>query len=94
MNKNLRYSLLKMLFNRKFLKELQKILNGSNLYPRTKYTVNCLLKTKEEHQENKYLIFDAIGYDTSRNNDPSSLKKLWDTKVADPTLNFLTLKKN
>ncbi len=83
-----------MTFPRELLIELQQKLNNSKLYPRTILTVNCLLRSKEEHQENKFLIFDAIGDDTSRNNDPLSLKKLWDTKVADPTLDFLTLKKN
>jgi len=83
-----------MTFTQEFLKELKQRLNNSNLYPRTKYTVKCLLKSKKEHQANKLLIFDAIGDDTSHNNDQLSLKKLWDTKVADPTLNFLTLKNN
>ena len=84
-----------MTFNREFLRELQKRLANSDSYPRTLLTVNYLLKTNEEYQKkNKSLIFDAIGDDTSRNNDELSLKKLWDTKVADPILDFLSLKKN
>lgn len=83
-----------MTFTQEFLRELQQRLANSDSYPRTKLTVNWLLGSKKEHKENKFLIFDAIGDDTSRNKDPLSLKKLWDTKVADPTLVFLTLKKN
>jgi hypothetical protein len=88
MNKNLRYSLLKMLFNRKFLKELQKRLNGSDSYLMTKYSVKLLLKSEILQETDKNVIFDAIRNDVYCNEDPLSLRKLWNERIKDPKLRF------
>jgi len=80
-----------MTFKREFLRELQQKLRVSDLYSRTKYTVN-LLVNKQLQDSDKYAIFDAIHNDILRQNkeqsDPLSLCAWWNEKKLIPKLEF------
>jgi hypothetical protein len=80
-----------MIFTKEFLRELQQKLRVSDLYPRTKYTVN-LLVNKQLQDSDKYAIFDAIHNDILRQNkeqsDPLSLCAWWNEKKLIPKLEF------
>jgi hypothetical protein len=80
-----------MTFKREFLRELQQKLRVSDLYPRTKYTVNSLVN-KQLQDSDKYAIFDAIHNDILRQNkeqsDPLSLCAWWNEKKLISKLEF------
>ena len=63
-----------------FLRELDQLIQCSNLYPMTKRSVQILLSSRKHCEINKNIIFDAINNDAIRNNDPLSLRNLWNTK--------------
>jgi hypothetical protein len=67
-----------MTFNN-FLKELQEKLKGSESYPMTTHSVRILLNMRIQ-QKDINIIFDAINNDTFHNNDPLSLRNLWNEK--------------
>ena len=81
-----------MTFTKEFLRELQKILNGSDSYLMTKQSVEFLLKSKQLHEGDKKIIFDAIHNDILRQNkeqsDPLSLCAWWNEKKLIPKLEF------
>ena len=83
-----------MIFNREFLRELQQRLADSDSYSysMTKQSVKFLLNSKL-FDTDKNVIFDAISNDFHRNNDPLSLRKLWNDKINDEKLKF-EFKKN
>lgn len=81
-----------MTFTREFLRELQQRLANSDSYPMTKNQVQILTKMRLVETD-KNGIFDAISNDFHRNNDPLSLRKLWNDKINDEKLKF-EIKKN
>jgi len=85
-NNNLRHQILKITFI-KFLEQLNKKIQYPNLYPRTKQSVQFLLKTQFQ-QNDINIIFDAINNDTFYNNDPLSLRNLWNEKRLISNLRF------
>ena len=85
-NNNLRHQILKITFI-KFLEQLNKKIQYPNLYPRTKQSVQFLLKTQFQ-QNDINIIFDAINNDTFHNNDPLSLRNLWNEKQLISNLRF------
>lgn len=78
-----------MTFPREFLKDLQKRLanSDSDSYPMTKNQVQILTKMRLVETD-KNVIFDAISNDFHRNNDPLSLRKLWNERIKDSKLRF------
>ena len=58
----------------------------------TKNQVQILTKMRLVETD-KNVIFDAISNDFRRNNDPLSLRKLWNDKINDEKLKF-EFKKN
>jgi hypothetical protein len=62
-----------------FLKELEQKLKGSESYPMTTHSVRILLNMRIQ-QKDINIIFDAINNDTFHNNDPLSLRNLWNEK--------------
>jgi hypothetical protein len=86
MNNNLRYQILKMTFIQ-ILKELEQKLKGSNSYPMTTRSVKILLNMRIQ-QNDINIIFDAINNDTFHNNDPLSLRNLWNEKRLISNLRF------
>ena len=70
-----------------FLKELEQKLKGSNLYPMTTHSVQILLNMRIQ-QKDINIIFDAINNDTFQNNDPLSLRNLWNEKRLISKLRF------
>ena len=81
-----------MTFNQEFLRELQQRLANSDSYRMTKNQVQILTKMRLVETD-KNVIFDAISNDFHRNNDPLSLRKLWNDKINDEKLKF-EFKKN
>jgi hypothetical protein len=81
-----------MTFNNKFLRELKQRVTKSDSYPMTKNQVQILTKMRLVETD-KNVIFDAISNDFHRNNDPLSLRKLWNDKINDEKLKF-EFKKN
>ena len=63
-----------------FLKELDQVIQGSNLYTMTKRSVQILLSSRQHCETDKNIIFDAINNDTIRNNDSLSLRNFWNEK--------------
>ena len=63
-----------------FLKELDQVIQGSNLYTMTKHSVQILLSSRQHCETDKNIIFDAINNDTIRNNDSLSLRNFWNEK--------------
>lgn len=86
MNNNLRYQILKMAFI-KFLRELDQLIQFSNLYPMTTRSVQILLNIRIQ-QKDINIIFDAINNDTFHNNNPLSLRNLWNEKRLISNLRF------
>lgn len=86
MNNNLRYQILKMTFI-KFLRELDQLIQCSNLYPMTTRSIQILLNMRIK-QKDINIIFDAINNDTFHNNDPLSLRNLWNEKRLISNLRF------
>jgi hypothetical protein len=78
-----------MTFKKEFLIELQKILNGSNLYRMTKSSVEILLKSKLLYEDDKCFIFSSLINDISKNKDPLSLAVFWNKNINDPKLEFI-----
>ena len=80
-----------MTFTKEFLRELQQKLCVSDLYPRTKYTVN-LLVNKQIQDSDKNAILYAIHNDILRQNkeqsEPLSLCAWWNEKKLIPKLEF------
>ena len=76
-----------MTFTREFLRELQQKLANSDSYPMTKKQVQILTKMRLVETD-KNVIFDAISNDVHRNNDPLSLRKLWNERIKDSKLRF------
>ncbi len=72
----------------KFLRELDQVIQGSNLYTMTKRSVQILLSSRQHCETDKNIIFDAISNDVHRNNDPLSLRKLWNERIKDSKLRF------
>lgn len=72
-----------MTFTKEFLRELQKILNGSDSYLMTKQSVEFLLKSKQLLDTDKYVIYDAIRNDIYQNRDPLLLKQFWNENIVD-----------
>jgi|LakMenE18May11ns_1017448.scaffolds.fasta_scaffold6156351_1 hypothetical protein len=68
-----------MTFN-KFLEELEKKLKSSDSYPMTKRSLNILRNSRYHKESDENVIYDAINNDTSRNNDPLSLRGWWNEK--------------
>jgi hypothetical protein len=77
-----------MTFNKEFLRELQQRLLDSYSYPMTKQSVKFLLNSILLDTD-KNVIFDAIRNDVHRNNDPLSLRKLWNEQINDKKLKFI-----
>ena len=72
-----------------FLRELKKKLNGSDSYRMTKNSVEFLLKSRQLYDEtDKKIIFDAIHNDAFHNNDPLSLRNLWNNQNLNSKLRF------
>jgi len=71
----------------KFLRELDQVIQGSNLYPMTTRSVKILLNMRIQ-QNDINIIFDAINNDTSRNEDLLSLRNLWNEKRLISNLRF------
>ena len=86
MNNNFTVSNSEMTFIQ-FLKELDQKLKGSNLYPMTTQRVQILLNMRIQ-QKDINIIFDAIHNDTFRNEDPLSLRNLWNEKRLISKLRF------
>ena len=86
MNNNFTVSNSEMTFIQ-FLKELDQKLKGSNLYPMTTQSVQILLNMRIQ-QKDINIIFDAINNDTFHNNDPLSLRNLWNEKRLISKLRF------
>lgn len=63
-----------------FLEELEKKLKGFDSYPMTKHSLNILRSSRYHTESDKNVIYDAINNDTSRNNDPLSLRGWWNEK--------------
>ena len=76
-----------MTFNKEFLRELQQRLANSDSYRMTKNQVQILTKM-QLWETDKNVIFDAINNDVNRNNDPLSLRKLWNERIKDLKLRF------
>lgn len=77
-----------MTFTKEFLRELQKILNGSDSYLMTKQSVEFLLKSKQLLDTDKYVIYDAIRNDIYQNRDPLLLKQFWNENIVDSNTQF------
>ena len=77
-----------MIFNKEFLRDLQKKLNGSDSYPMTKQSIEFLLNSKQLRDTDKNVIFDAIRNDVYRNDDPLLIKQLWNENIVDSKLRF------
>lgn len=71
-----------------FLRELKKKLNGSDSYRMTKNSVEILLKSRQLYKIDKNIIFDAIYNDTFGNEDPLSLRNLWNNQNLNFELRF------
>ena len=71
-----------------FLREIKKKLNGSDSYMMTKHSVQILLSSRKHCETDKNIIFDAINNDASRNNDPLSLRNLWNNQNLNSKLRF------
>lgn len=70
-----------------FLIELDQVIQFSNLYPMTTHSVQILLNMRIQ-QKDINIIFDAINNDTFHNNDPLSLRNLWNEKRLISKLRF------
>ena len=77
-----------MTFNKEFMRELQKKMNGSDSYRMTKQSVEFLLKSKQLLDTDKYVIYDAIRNDIYQNGDPLLLKQFWNEKIVDSKTQF------
>lgn len=77
-----------MTFNKEFLREIQKRLNGSSSYPTTNQSVNLLLTSKQLLESDKKIIFSSLINDISSNRDSLSLALFWNDNINDPNLKF------
>ena len=77
-----------MVFNKEFLRELQKRLNGSSSYPMTNQSVNLLLTSKRLQDTDKKIIFSSLVNDNSKYNDPFLLAVFWNDNINDTNLKF------
>ncbi len=77
-----------MIFNKEFLRDLQKRLNGSSSYPMTNQSVNLLLTSKQLLESDKKIIFSSLINDISSNRDPFLLAVFWNDNINDPNLKF------
>jgi hypothetical protein len=77
-----------MTFNKEFLRDLQKKLNGSDSYSMTKQSIEFLVNSKQLRNTDKHVIFDAIRNDVCQNGDPLSLKQFWNENIVDSKLSF------
>lgn len=77
-----------MTFNKEFLRELQKRLNGSSSYPMTNQSVNLLLTSKRLQDTDKKIIFSSLVNDNSKYNDPFLLAVFWNDNINDTNLKF------
>ena len=77
-----------MIFNKEFLRDLQKRLNGSSSYPMTNQSVNLLLTSKQLLESDKKIIFSSLINDISSNRDPFLLAVFWNDNINYPNLKF------
>ena len=77
-----------MTFNKNFLRKIKERLNGSDSYRMTKTSIDFLLKSKQLHDSDKRIIFDAIRNDIFRNGDPLLVKQFWNENINDSNLLF------
>ena len=75
-----------MTFNKNFLRKIKERLNGSDSYRMTKTSIDFLLKSKQLHDSDKRIIFDAIRNDIFRNGDPLLVKQFWNENMNDLNL--------
>ena len=77
-----------MTFNKNFLRKIKERLNGSDSYRMTKTSIDFLLKSKQLHDSDKNVIYDAIRNDVYRNGDSLFLKELWNENINHSNLLF------
>lgn len=75
-----------MTFNKNFLRKIKERLNGSDSYRMTKTSIDFLLKSKQLHDSDKNVIYDAIRNDVYRNGDPLLVKQFWNENINDSNL--------
>ncbi len=77
-----------MTFNKNFLRKIKERLTGSDSYRMTKTSIDFLVKSKQLHDSDKNVIYDAIRNDVPRNGDPLLVKQLWNENINDSNLLF------